>query len=123
MSWNFFIDDFELALKNNFEKNIDLDASNLNVDSLINLYISSSFKIEDIKSNYDYAFLGKETDRDYVWLYIEVENFKPKDTITFENRMLMELFDDQTNQINFEYNSTIKTYTLNKTNSSIQIDL
>ncbi len=47
--------------------------------------------------------LGKETNLEHLWVYVEVSQVRPMATLRIHNAQLMELFEDQINIIRFRY--------------------
>lgn len=117
----FFIDDFELAIKEKYNQPISLSLDES--DSLVEAYLDSGFKIFSKKKEYKSTYIGKEADKDYLWVYIEILNFKPKEENYIENKLLTEVFEDQTHQINFDFNSSMKTFTLSKGSPKAYLDI
>lgn len=111
-----FIDDFEKAIEDSYEKRLYLGTEREEFDqnNLIEKYINKHFEV-NIKSNrVPLSYIGKETDRDYIWIYIEVVKVRSISEISIKNTLLTDLFPDQTNLINLETESGIKSVTLHK---------
>lgn len=70
-------------------------------DSIFSDYLNNrlSFFVDDQHKTFDY--LGKEVELDNTtWCYIEVKGVKDFQSLRIRNKVLMELFDDQTNLVN-----------------------
>jgi hypothetical protein len=73
-------------------------------DSLIFSYILENFEIVLDRKVAELIYIGKEVELDVTWIYIEIENVPELEEIEITNRMLTELFYDQVNIINVNYN-------------------
>jgi hypothetical protein len=115
-----FADDIEAVLENENNVRIILgsEKEHPKTDEYLTKYIGTHFFIEQSRGSKQISFVGKEVDKDYTWVYLEVENFKVKDETLISNSMLLDYFSEQTNKVN--YNNTIKTisFTLFKNNIS-----
>ncbi|MFT5667408.1 MAG: putative adenine nucleotide alpha hydrolase (AANH) superfamily ATPase [Vicingaceae bacterium] len=115
-----FTDDIEKVLeKENYVRIIlGAEKEHPKTDEYLYKYIGTHFFIEQSKGSKQISFVGKEVDKDYTWVYLEVKNFKVKDETLISNSMLLDYFSEQTNKVN--YNNTLKTisFTLFKNNIS-----
>jgi hypothetical protein len=110
-----FTDDFETALtKFNSGKKVAITADNKN-DALISKYIQQHFAfISPQKQPKNYNFIGKEIEEQATWIYVELPDYQPlSDGISLQNNILTELFDDQTNLVNFTVFANKKTFIFN----------
>lgn len=107
----FFVDDFETAIKSHYNQELHLGTAEEypQSDSLLNLYLERSFFLWNDEKAISYNLIGHESDKDYVWLYIEVKSFKKDKTLTVKNSLLIEVFEEQSNQINLEIDGQIRT--------------
>jgi len=112
----FFTDDLEKALEEKWDQRILLatEKEASNTDSLLKVYLASNFSIKQANQIKSMDFIGKESERDYTWVYIECKDYDPESTIWLENKLLIELFEEQANRINFKNNSYSKSVTLHK---------
>lgn len=105
ISLHLFIDDLELAIRNQGMANpyISTSKETANADSLISVYLNQHFKIEVDGKLVNLHFLGKENSDDLlaIWCYLEGEQIADPRTIKLQNRLLVELFDDQKNIVAF----------------------
>jgi hypothetical protein len=117
-----FTDDFETALtKFNSGKKVAITADNKN-DVLISKYIQQHFAfISPQKQPKNYNFIGKEIEEQATWIYVELPDYLPvgrqgqplSNGISLQNNILIELFDDQTNLVNFTVLANKKTFIFN----------
>lgn len=96
-------EDFSLLFFHLHEKNItpepDKDFTEAQL-LLINEYISRSFSLVAGKDTLDLAFMKKEQDDLYLWLYYKA-SFKAlkKKGLVLNNTLLLDLYQDQTNLV------------------------
>ena len=111
-----FIDDLQEAINKTYNKNFELGESDKksDIDTLINNYIKNNFVIKINSQNKNYLFLGKEDEKDVIFLYLEVENIESIQSIEIKNSMLMDVFPEQKNIIKLTINDTKKTFLLTK---------
>lgn len=70
-------------------------------DSILTTYLNHriSFFVND--EQMAFSFVGKEVELDNTtWCYLEVENVPAMKQLTIRNKVLFELFEDQTNLVN-----------------------
>ena len=73
-------------------------------DSLIFSYILKNFEVNLDGNCMKLNYIGKEVEVDVTWIYVEIENVHELGNIEITNRMLTELFEDQVNIVNVNYN-------------------
>ena len=101
-----FIDDLETALEKqgNSKLFVGSEKEKPEAKSLIVNYLQQNFKIQINGKKVNYAFVGTEptTDKQAIWMYLEIKNVRDIKNITVENSVLTELHSDQKNivQIN-----------------------
>jgi hypothetical protein len=104
LSVRVFIDDFErvLTTQNNEKKVTISEAENAVTDQHIEKYLRKHLAfISPDKQVNQLQYLGKEIERDAVWLYVEVPNASKMANYSVYNVLFLEHFDDQTNLMNF----------------------
>jgi hypothetical protein len=118
ITMRFFIDDIEKTLNTRFKKDFKLATSEeyIDTDKFLNLYIHQKFEYKINDQSVKYTFLGKEYDNDIVFFYLESTDIKNIKTIEVENKMLLELFEEQQNFIKLYINDQIKTMVLMREN-------
>jgi len=113
-----FTDDLELALGSaNNGKAVTLadygaEADN---DSLIFAYVAGRFsfsrKGEQTITTYP---VGRETELDVTWIYLETEPMQPLKEAVVTNSMMMEIYDDQTHIVHLKQSGGTKSMLLHK---------
>ncbi len=115
-----FIDDFEKLLKERYDESIELmnkdEEKEKNIDYYINVYLAQKLKIEINGKPIKYTFLGKQYDNDIMLCYLEIEGINSFDEITIENKVLMEVFEEQQNIIHVKKGKTRKSLILEREN-------
>ncbi len=118
----FFVDDFEEAI--HFNSGIilslgDVQESN-QADSLILAYVQAGFQISQNDHTLEQDYIGFESDKDYVWIYIEIKQFDPDQSHQLNMSLLTEVFEEQSNQINLNANGKLDSFTLHKNKTSVR---
>lgn len=110
----FFIDDFENALKQNYDEAIMLAEEDepQAVDSFTNKYLHNNIKLAVNEAPVNFNFIGKEYEGDIIRCYLEVENVKSIESISITNSVLFDLQKDQQNIIKTKINSKNKSVIL-----------
>lgn len=124
ISIRIFTDDFEKALSAASDTKIRLAANDKN-DALIEKYVHTHFGYVNVqKQPIAIKYIGHEIEADANWLYLEMPYTESLTGGTLKQNALMELFDDQVNMINIQYQSQKKTFVFRKSQSSqvIQFD-
>jgi len=118
ISMRLFIDDIDLALKKHYDKSIELGAEEEteDVDRFLRMYLNQKFvlNVNDIPTLYDY--LGKEFEKDVMYVYLEVVDIDSIGKISVQNSVLTELFYEQENIIKLFINDLNKSMILTKEN-------
>ena len=103
-----FIDDFESALTKSGSKKLYLCTPKevVSADDDIEMYINKNMIVYISGQPIPATLLGKETSQDKmaVWCYLEISNVKNIAEVTIENKLLIELFNDQKNITDFTVN-------------------
>jgi hypothetical protein len=100
-SCKLFTDDFEKVLVQNYKAKVDLinPTNKAAMDSLIKKYILSHLSIKADGKQLPLNYLGFERENEAVYTYLEVENIKAVKKIELSNKLMQDLFKDQTNLI------------------------
>jgi hypothetical protein len=124
ISIRMFTDDLEMALtKANNGQKIMIGGKNDNSEAVLNKYIQQHFAIiTPQKQKKTLTVLGKEIEGDATWVYVEIPNSQDLKGHILYNNLMQELFDDQTNLVNFVYLGNKKTYLFNAKTRSVEID-
>ena len=96
-----FTDDLEAMIRAH-DKGMSL--SDANADKIIEAYIKRNFAFVKGKEVLFGSFLGKESEDDVTWLYLEVNNGEVLfDGFKILNSIFFDYFDDQKNLVNVLY--------------------
>ena len=114
ISLNIFIDDLENALSLKGQKDLflctekELDEADVYISDYLTEKLRLKVDGNPVHSNY----LGKEMSEDLaaVWCYLEVERVNPKQSISVEYDLLMEVFDDQKNLVKVQLDKSNKSF-------------
>ena len=120
ISMKLFVDDLELVLERECEIKCFLGTEKEHPKSneFIKAYVGTHFFVEQSKGSLPVTFIGKEVDKDYAWIYLQVKNFKVKDQTLLTNSMLFDYFNEQTNKVNYTKEEEVISFTLFKENIS-----
>ncbi|MCX6214860.1 DUF6702 family protein [Spirosoma sp.] len=118
-----FTDDFEKALAEATKTKVNLNGVS-KYDLIIEKYIESHFvyttaqrQIKPIK------YVGYEVEADAHWVYLEMPHAEPFRGGTLKQNALMEVFDDQVNMVNVQYQGQKKTFVFRKSQPTQDISL
>jgi hypothetical protein len=101
-----------------------IGGKNDNSDVVLNKYIQQHFAVISAqKQKKILTVLGKELEGDATWVYVEIPNSQDFKGHVLYNNLMQEMFDDQTNLVNFMYLGNKKTYLFNAKTRAIEIDL
>lgn len=94
-----FTDDFQNLLQKRYESDLRLDPDSdpENIDFYSARYLQQKIKLNVDAQAVALQYLGKTYDIDQVSLFLEVTDVLGFSTLTIENTLLFELFDDQQN--------------------------
>ncbi|MFN4146946.1 MAG: DUF6702 family protein [Runella sp.] len=106
-----FTDDLENALsKENGGKKFVI-ANNDKNDTYVEKYIEKRFAfLSPQKQKKAMSYIGKEQEADATWIYVEVPFGESIAGFSIQNDIMFELFDDQVNLVNINYNGTRRSY-------------
>lgn len=99
-----FIDDIEDVLQKRYDPSISLDTKKeTNADlSYLKKYILQKIQLKVNGKPVKLDYIGQEYDTDMVVAYIEVTGVKDLKTIEIENKVLMDMFEEQQNIIHLK---------------------
>lgn len=125
VSIRMFTDDLENTLtKFNGGKKVFIGGKNDNADEVIKRYIPQHFAVYTAqKQKKAMNILGKEIEGDATWVYVEIPDAQGVLGGILQNDLLVEMFDDQTNLVNFFYQNQKKTFLFNSKVKSTEIHL
>ena len=108
ISLHLFIDDFEeaLASKGADSMNLFKKIEHPRADEYIQLYLKDRLHIIVDDQELEFEYIGKEMSEDLagIWMYLEILNVEVPESIEVENRLLIEMFEDQRNIMNVSAN-------------------
>ncbi len=112
-----FIDDLEMALKNQGVTNLRIGASNESdlTNEHIGAYLNQQFTVDVNGKKIMPVFIGKEVaeDKIAVWCYLEYKTDAGRASkCTFTNRVLLEVHADQRNIMDIRMGRSHKDYTI-----------
>lgn len=114
-----FTDDLEEALSRGAAAKVHLGPNDKN-DQIIEKYIRSHFGyVSPQKQIKSIDYVGHEPEVDANWLYLEMPYAEPFQGGLLKQNVLMEVFDDQVNMVNIQYQGQKKTFVFRK-NQPIQ---
>lgn len=112
-----FADDFDLALSKYFDQNLEIGTAReiKNADTLIEKYLIKHFQIDLNDQNYTYKFLGKEAEKDVIYLYMEIRDISASiESMRIKNTILQTIFPEQENIHKIRYKGINKSMILTK---------
>lgn len=109
-----FIDDIEdvLSERNNTETFLDTKKETERDRELLKAYILKKLKIEINGEEATLNYLGIEYDTDVVKAYIEVADVKTCNSIGVENKILMDMFEEQQNIVHIKVGNSKRSLIL-----------
>lgn len=124
ISIRMFTDDLEVALtKANNGQKVMIGGKNDNSEAILSKYIQQHFAIiTPQKQKKSITIIGKELEGDATWVYVEIPNSQDLKGHILYNNVMQEIFDDQTNLVNFFYLGNKKTYLFNTKTKSAEIE-
>jgi hypothetical protein len=120
VSLRVFTDDLEAVLtKENNNQKISISDPKLS-DPLLEKYIFNHLSVLNKQNQKQpMTFVGKEIEVDVTWIYVEISAISELSGLRIQNTILTELFDDQVNIVNLNYQRKTTTY-LFKNGQTIQ---
>ncbi|MDJ0645045.1 MAG: hypothetical protein QNJ57_03590 [Flavobacteriaceae bacterium] len=109
-----FTDDLQNGLEKQFTINtaLDTDKELETADEYISKYVADKFSVIVNGKKAQQTYIGKKYDADETKIYIEIENVAEIQSIEVQNKVLMELFEDQQNIIKLKINNKRKSFIL-----------
>ena len=115
-----FVDDFEDVLEARYSipmillPNEETKEADKWIERYINQKLNLAIEDEELQLNY----LGKRLEDDRIYLYIEVENLSSFNSISVENLILTDLYEEQKNLVHVKNKNKTESKVLTKANSS-----
>lgn len=102
VSLKIFTDDLEKGLEDFSEERLFLatEREHPKADSILSAYLSRKVQLT-AEDKIELRYLGKESEYDVTWIYLESEATEPMEKIGVENTILMEIYEDQTHIIHY----------------------
>lgn len=119
-----FTDDLEKALSkdNNGQKIVVVN--NDKNDPLVEKYIRKHFAlVSSQKQKKAYSYVGKEQEADATWIYIEIPHQEAVTGFSLQNTIMHDLFDDQINLVNLNYQGQKKSYIFKKDDTTLALGI
>lgn len=119
-----FADDLLLGLKNAGKSKIYLGETKEHpqTNTYIFEYIKSKLNFSVNNETTEYAFIGRELEKDIVWTYLEISNVGSLETIQVECSLLTEVLASQSNIIQVNNGDTIRNLLLSKNKTIGSLD-
>lgn len=109
-SFKIFSDDLVKALEQEYGEEVVLDPPSANLDSLAALYLQDRVSWESPgQPRPAYTFVGLESEVGITYLYASWNFPERPGQLTVTNRLLVELFSDQSNLINVEIDQELQS--------------
>lgn len=113
-----FIDDINLALEKKFHKKtfIGEPKESKEDEVLLQKYIAEKIKLKINNQSKSFVFLSKEIENNVVICYLKVKELSKINSIEVENSILMEIYPEQQNIIQFDNNGEKNSVLLTEDN-------
>ncbi len=107
-----FIDDIENEIRAlNKEEYLDITkpGKGRTTDDLLKPYLKERFKITVNGKEVECNYLGHEIETEALYLYFEVEKVKKLKSITVENTIMLNYYDDQVNMVHVKVDGKLRS--------------
>lgn len=113
-----FVDDLNLALEKKFHKKtfIGEPTESKEDEVLMQKYIAEKFKLKIKSQAKNYTFLSKEMENNVVICYFKIKELTQITSLEVENSILMEIYPEQQNIIQFDNNGDKNSLLLTEDN-------
>lgn len=122
-----FIDDLEAVLKERYDLDTELATANESeiTAEYIEKYLRAKFVVEVDNEPKEYQFIGKKYDNDLVIFYLEIAEIDLAEvqSISIQNEVLTDLYDEQQNILHFKFKDKKKSFVLVKQNNKGMLKL
>ncbi len=122
-----FIDDLDAVLLERYDINGQLatEKESSLADEYIEKYIRTKFRVQIDGNARDFDFIGRKYEDDLIICYLEVPGviLTDQSTITVQNEMLIDLFDEQQNVVHFKIKGKKKSFVLIKESNKGMLNL
>lgn len=114
ISIRIFTDDLEKTLTKETGQRLDLSAKAKN-DALLEKYVRAHFTyLNPQRQQKPFNYVGHEVEDDANWIYLEMPYDEQFQGGVMRQNVLMEMFDDQVNMVNLQYQGQKKTFVFRK---------
>ncbi len=120
ISLRIFIDDLDVALEQQYRVKPYL-ASNKEIpeaEKYIRAYVEQKFMLSMDGKPVKLRIIGTEYETDAVWVYVEADQVPQAQNFRVVNKILLDLYEDQTNIVSFKANNQKKSLRLGKDNEA-----
>ena len=113
-----FIDDIEDVLQARYDKTLIMggESEPEAVGTYLEQYVLQKLEVEVNGTSVEFHYLGHEYDNDVVKTFIEVKGVTELNSITVQNKMLFELFEEQQNIVHIKRYKKRKSLVLDADN-------
>lgn len=120
-----FTEDLEKTLRERYGVDIHLDSKKeTDTDAVfIQKYLLKKLKINVNNASATIEYIGIEYENDIIKIYMEIKNISEIKTFEIENKLLMDMFNEQQNIIHFKKNKLRKSLMLDIDNSKAVLNL
>lgn len=118
-----FMDDFEDALRNEFNVRTEIlsAADKKKNEALIHMYFQKHLKLFVNGKQLQFELIGFEKQEEAIWTYLEVKNISAFKTISVFNDLLYQIRQDQINIIHFKNQNERKSFRLTNPDKEVNI--
>lgn len=115
-----FTSETEFALKKYFNKNLELgtELETEETNELLEKYLKLKFNITIDGELKNYKWIGKEFEKDQVFIYLEINDLNKFNTLEVKNSVFTDVFPMQENIVKVKAFNSNKSLVLNKKNDS-----
>lgn len=116
MTFKIFTDDLEKALEAQGAEKLFLGdkRESKEADRYIRAYLTNNVAINVNDDSVAFRYLGKEVELDVTWCYAEIQNVPEVKKISATNRILLEMYENQTNLVHVKANGEQKSMLLRR---------
>jgi len=120
-----FTEDLERTLRERYGADIHLDSKKESKKDAeyIQKYLLKKLKIQVNNTPVAIDYIGKEYENDVVKIYMEIQNVSELKTFEIENKILMDMYDEQQNIIHFRNKKIRKSLMLDVDNPKAVLNL
>lgn len=123
VSLKIFTDDLEKGLEGFSGKRLFLatEREHAKTDSILSVYLSRKIQLTG-KGEIELHYLGKETEYDVTWIYLESKPTELAKKLAVENTILMDIYEDQTHIVHYVFENETQSNLTRKTNPEVTFD-